>query len=75
MKRCEQITLDLEKSNFQKLSVKERLELKMHMAICSKCRRYAKDSKKMDLWLKRRAKLADYSFSPEEKDAIKEKLK
>ena len=75
VKKCEQITLDFERSAFQKLSVKERLELKMHLGICSKCRRYVKDSKKMDLWLKRRYELADYTFSAEEKTKIKEKLK
>ena len=43
--------------------------------MCSKCRRYVKDSKKMDLWLKRRYELADYTFSTKEKTKIKEKLK
>jgi hypothetical protein len=75
VKRCEQITLDFERGNFQELSVKDRLEMKMHMAICTKCRRYAKDSKKMDLWLKRRYELANFSFSDGEKEVIKEKCK
>ena len=55
--------------------MKDRLEIRMHMAICTKCRRYARDSKKMDLWLKRRAELAKFSFSEEEKQALKDKIK
>lgn len=74
VKRCEQITLDYERSNFEALSVKNRLEIKMHLGMCRKCRRYVKDSKKMDLWLKRRFELADHSFSTDEKEAIKEKM-
>lgn len=75
VKRCEQITLDYERSQFQALSVKNRLELRMHLGMCSKCRRYVKDSKKLDLWLKRRFELADYTFSEQEKEAIKEKIR
>lgn len=77
VKSCEQITLDYEKSKFQGLSVKDRLEQRMHLAICSKCRRYTKDSKKMDRWLKRRFEQADQRvhFSQKEKEEIKEKLK
>lgn len=75
VKRCEQITLDYEKSKFLALSVKDRLQLKMHMGICTKCRRYLKDSQKLDLWLKRRYELVDETvqFTSEEKQAIKEK--
>lgn len=78
VKKCEQITLDIEKGKFQKPSVKDRLELKMHLAMCSKCRRYARDSKKLDLWLKRRMELAnankDVHFTEEEKNELKEKI-
>ena len=76
VKRCEQITLEYEKSKFQTLSVKERMQQKMHLGICSKCRRYLKDSQKLDLWLKRRYQLIDASvhFTSEEKEALKAKL-
>ena len=76
VKRCEQITLDYEKSKFTALSVTDRLQQKMHLGLCSKCRRYIKDSQKLDLWLKRRFELADESihFTDEEKTTIKEKL-
>ena len=76
VKTCEQITLDYEKSKFQTLSVKDRLEQRMHFAICSKCRRYSKDSKKMDMWLKRRFQLSEeVQFSNQEKEKLKEQLK
>lgn len=76
VKRCEQITLDYEKSKFQALSVKDRLQQKLHLGICSKCRRYLKDSQKLDLWLKRRYELVEepVHFTSEEKEAIKVKL-
>ena len=76
VKRCEQITLDFERSKFQALSVKDRLQLNMHLAICSKCRRYMKDSQKLDIWLKRRIELAnqEFHFSSDEKEIIKTKL-
>ncbi len=76
VKKCEQITLDFERSQFQTLSVKDRLQLQMHLSMCSKCRRYMKDSKKMDLWLKRRFLQSDQSihFTIAEKEAIKEKI-
>lgn len=76
VKRCEQITLDYERGQFQTLSVKDRLQIQMHLGICSKCRRYIKDSKKMDLWLKRRFTKTDETvhFSKAEKDTIKERI-
>jgi hypothetical protein len=76
VKSCEQVTLDYEKSKFQALSVQDRLQQKIHLSICSKCRRYMKDSKKMDMWLKRRFEQSEeVQFSTEEKEAIKNKLK
>lgn len=75
LKKCEQITLLFEASNFQKLSVEDREELKMHLDKCKKCDGYIKDSKKLDLWLKRRFEQLDQTvhFTSEEKEAIKEK--
>lgn len=76
VKRCEQITLDFERSQFQALSVKDRLGMKMHLGMCKKCRKYVKDSQKLDLWLKRRLQQMDESihFSDLEKVQLKEKL-
>lgn len=77
MKRCEQYTLDVERSKFQKLSVKDRIALKVHFGICPNCRRYLKDSQQLDLWLKRRFQLSEpeFHFTREEKETLKEKLK
>lgn len=76
VKRCEQITLDYERSQFQQLSVKDRVELRMHLGICKNCRRYQKDSQKLDKWLQRRFQQLDkeYHFSETEKESIKRKI-
>lgn len=77
VKRCEQYTLDVERSKFQALSVKERIALKVHVGICPKCRRFVKDSQQLDLWLKRRFQQAEreFHFTPEEKEHLKSKLR
>ena len=77
VKRCEQYTLDVERSKFQTLSVKDRIALKVHFGICPKCRRYLKDSQQLDLWLKRRFQLneAEFHFTHDEKETLKEKLR
>lgn len=77
VKRCEQITLDYERSRFQPLSVKDRVQLRMHLGICKKCRHYLKDSQKIDVWLKRRFERLDetYHFSSDEKITLKKSLK
>lgn len=75
VKNCEQITLDYEKSKFQTLSVKDRLQQKVHLSLCSKCRRYMKDSKKLDMWLRRRFEISEeVQFTAQEKEALKKKL-
>jgi predicted anti-sigma-YlaC factor YlaD len=76
MKNCQEITEDIEKSNVQKLSIRERLAVRMHLRLCGSCRQYAKDSKILERLLRLRSKKIDqYHFTPEEKAEIISKLK
>lgn len=77
MKRCEEITLDFEKSKFQKLSLNAKVAQRMHLGICSKCRRYMKDSKTLDKLLAKRLKGKSnlHVFTQTEKTNLKLKLK
>lgn len=53
MKSCRDITLLIEKSREEKLSLKERLQIKLHTRMCKLCRNYKIDSKFLDGLLKR----------------------
>lgn len=79
MKPCQQITLEIEKSRFVRLSVKDRLELRMHLAICPACRKYFRDSKHLDDWLGKKFSHAtensSVAFTSEEKEKLKALLK
>jgi Zn-finger nucleic acid-binding protein len=77
MKRCEEITLDFEKSKFQKLTLNERVAQRMHLGMCSKCKRYLKDSKTLDKLLAKCAKDTSnlHVFSQTEKTNLKIRLK
>ena len=75
MKTCQEITLDIEQDKFEKLSLKDKLAIKMHLFICKPCRNFKKDSKLIDLMLKKKFKdLSRYKFSKKEKLAMIEKL-
>lgn len=75
MKNCEEITLDMERSAFQRLSMKDRLGLRMHISLCKECRKYFKDSLAINELLKKRfSHLSEYTFTQEEKDEMKRKV-
>ena len=73
MKTCEEITLNIERGRYEKLSVKELLAIKMHLIICKPCHNYRKDSELIDKLLQEKYKngAEEYTFSFEEKEAIK----
>ena len=76
MKNCLEITEDIEKGNVQKLSIRERIAIRMHLRLCPNCKHYARDSKILDRLLRLKSKqINNYKFSPEEKEAIINKLK
>ncbi|XXQ68305.1 zf-HC2 domain-containing protein [Neisseriaceae bacterium B1] len=53
MKSCKEITRLSAKHQEQALSVKERMQLKIHLLICSKCRRYYQQIGWLDNQLKK----------------------
>ena len=77
MRSCEEVTLDLEKSKFVPLGLKDRMIMRAHVMMCSKCRQYFKDSGALDRWLKEGFEKDGirYTFSDEEKDRLKNMLK
>ncbi len=75
MKTCLQTTMDLERSAFERLSMVDRIGIRLHLSICPQCRKYFRDSKTIDrLISKSFSHPKEYHFSLEEKDAIKQKL-
>lgn len=75
MKSCQEITELMEKRAFKKLSLMERMELRMHRFICKHCKRFFKDSAKIDTLLNRTFRSKKYQFSKEEKEQMIDKLK
>ena len=75
MKDCQDYTMDMERSFFERLTLKERIGLRFHAAICKDCRQYFKDSKTIDSLLTKRFKdFGNYSFSDSEKDQLKARI-
>ncbi len=76
MKPCEEITLDFEKSKFVRLSLKDRMILRAHVMMCSKCHRYLVDSRMLDTWLAEGFSQQDmrYRFSESEKERLRDLL-
>jgi len=75
MKTCQEITLDIERGKYVKLSIKDKLAVKMHLLICKPCQNFSKDSKIIDDLLKKKfSDLSKFEFSEEEKAAMISKL-
>lgn len=75
MKTCQEITEDIEKANFKRLTVTERLEIRLHISMCRNCRQYSKDSKILDRMLQKRFNSSQkFAFSKEEKEVLKNKF-
>ena len=72
LSRCEKITLAFEKSKFNRLPMKSRIEISVHSSICPKCRKYFKDSDYLDGVLKKfKRPINQVKFSIEEKNKLK----
>lgn len=48
MKSCKDITLTIEKGKITKLTLKEKMQVKIHLAMCKLCRNFAIDSDFLD---------------------------
>jgi hypothetical protein len=74
MKSCKDITLLIEKSKDEKLSFKERMQIKLHTKMCKFCHNYSLDSEFMDKLLSR-LKPKSLVLSSEEKSELARKVK
>ncbi len=75
MKTCQEITLDIERGKYEKLSISEKWAIKMHLIICKPCQDYEKDSALIDRLLRKRFKnLNQYKFTSEEKKELIKQL-
>lgn len=73
MKSCEDITLLIEKSKVEKLSIKERLQIKLHTRVCKLCHNYKVDSKFLDTMIsKLKPKVAE--LTKKEKQTLTERI-
>ena len=75
MKTCQDITESIEKANFKRLSIKERLAIRFHLSLCKNCRQYSIDSKIIDRMLTKKFKsVKNFTFSDKEKEDLKQKM-
>ena len=76
MKYCQEITEQLERASFERISLSTRIAIGFHLVHCKPCKRFAQDSKAMDQLLAKRFKvIKDYSFSDAEKELLKSKIR
>lgn len=76
MKGCQEITEQIEKGKISGNSMKEKIEIRLHLLICKLCRSYVHDSAILDRALRNKfKKQKEYRFSAVEKDLMKVKLK
>jgi hypothetical protein len=68
MLKCRENTILVTKSLDQKLSLSERLEMKLHLAMCGVCKRYAQQLNWLDDAF--RKKMSKEKLSPEALDRI-----
>lgn len=77
MKDCQDITELVERSKIERISLGDRLAIRMHSTICKNCRQYFRDSDVLDDMMNSRTfkHLGEYSFSVEEKEKLKALLR
>ena len=76
MKDCQEITSDIEKSKLAKISLGNKLAIRIHLMLCKTCRSFSKDSRIIDKLLSRKFRQQkNYKFSPEEINKLKDDLK
>lgn len=71
MRTCREITETIEKGGVKRLSIKDRLAIRIHLRICKPCKAYSKDSKIIERLLRRSASRMDnYTFTEMEKSKM-----
>lgn len=73
MKSCKDITLLIEKGKITKLSLKDKMQVKFHLAMCKLCRNFAVDSDFLDKILSR-LKPSSLKLTSVEKEKLKSSL-
>lgn len=73
MMSCKEITLLIEKSNEQKLTFMQRLELKLHYKLCKVCHTYSIDSAFLNRLIKK-IKVEDKPLNQSEKESMKKNI-
>ncbi len=75
---CEEASFLISKSLDTKLTIKEKINLRMHHMVCELCRRYAKQIKQLDAKIGILKEDADeniyHHLTPEQKDQLKKIL-
>lgn len=79
---CKKSTENIERARFEKLSFKEAMALKIHLAMCKNCQDYKKYSAQLEEFLVKEfgraevlASESEVTLSPEEKQNLIERLK
>lgn len=67
---CKQAVEYISKKEERKLSLLQRFQLMRHLAVCSLCRLFKKQSKAITSALSRRRNEEEYRLTPEEKERI-----
>lgn len=71
MRTCREITETIEKGGVKRLSIQDRLAIRIHLRICKPCTAYSKDSKIIERLLRRSASRMDnYTFTEMEKSKM-----
>ena len=73
MKSCKDITLLVEKGKITRLSFKEKVQVRFHLAMCKLCRNFAVDSDFLDRVLSQ-LKPSSLKLTAEEKERVKDSL-
>ncbi len=78
MKNCEKITYYIEKGHLTELNLSEKLQIKLHQLICSKCKKYETDSEFLNNFMTKLDeadnKSVAFELSIQDKDKLKEVL-
>lgn len=75
MINCEEVTYLIEKRELKKLTFKEKINLKLHSAMCKLCRNYENDSRVLGKIIKKlSSKSTKACLSKEEKDVMKDNI-
>lgn len=75
MKKCREITELIEQGREQRLPLKQRIEVKIHLMMCKLCRNFAKDTAFLDHLLKKIKTIRRPELSSAEKIQIKRAVK